>query len=135
MLLNGALKLRNLLLPRQDHDESLAPEPEYTPKHKLQHYDALRAAVITSVSASVIAFASGMGLPVSTTYVAFAAVISTGWADRIFQRGDAQLKLGRTIWVVFCWFFSAFVAAIFSGVTAKTINLMGTFWHHPRSGN
>ncbi len=91
-------------------DEALAPEPHFTEKHKLQHYDALRAAVITSVSGSVIAFASGMGLPVSTTYVAFAAVIATGWADRIFVRGDAHLKMGRTIWVVFCWFISAFIA-------------------------
>jgi phosphate/sulfate permease len=121
------VKIAKFITPRQDHEEALSPEAEYTPKHKLQHYDALRAAVITSVSASVIAFASGMGLPVSTTYVAFAAVISTGWADRIFQRGDAQLKLGRTIWVVFCWFFSAFLAAIFTGITAKTISVMGTF--------
>jgi len=69
------------------------------------HFDALRAAVITSVTGSVIAVASGLGLPVSTTYVSFAAVISTGWADRIFHTGDAVVQMGRTIWVVFCWFF------------------------------
>jgi len=32
-------------------------------------------------------------------------------ADRIFQRGDAELKLGRAIWVVTSWFLSAIIAA------------------------
>lgn len=113
-------------LVKQPHPEkSLAPLPPKTGKHASQHYDALRAAVITSVTGSVIAFASGLGLPVSTTYVAFAAVISTGWADRIFQRGDAHLKLGRTIWVVFCWFFSAFIAAVAAGLVTKLVSLIG----------
>jgi len=89
------------------------------------HFDALRAAVITSVTGSVIAVASGLGLPVSTTYVSFAAVISTGWADRIFHTGDAVVKMGRTIWVVFCWFFSAFIAAL---ATALMLQIIALGW-------
>jgi len=89
------------------------------------HFDALRAAVITSVTGSVIAVASGLGLPVSTTYVSFAAVISTGWADRIFHTGDAVVKMGRTIWVVFCWFFSAFIAAL---ATAIMLHIISFAW-------
>ena len=54
-----------------------------------------------------------------------AAVVSTGWADRIFDRGDAHLKLGRTIWVVFCWFFSAFIAALATGLSATIIYHLG----------
>lgn len=95
-------------------------------KHKAQHYDALRAAVITSVSASVIAFASGMGMPVSTTYVSFAAVIATGWSDHIFVHGDAVLKMGRTIWVVFTWFSSAFLSAFTTGICALIVFYTGT---------
>ncbi|MEW6238449.1 MAG: inorganic phosphate transporter [Candidatus Omnitrophota bacterium] len=114
--------LAKFLLPKQKTD-ALAPQPVLDESHrKLQHYDALRAAVITSISGSVIAFASGRGLPVSTTYVAFAAVIATGWADRIFARGDAVLKMGRTIWVVFCWFFSAFLSAVITGMGALVIS-------------
>lgn len=121
------LKLGKVLSPPQPHpQDALAPETPIEPGHKVQHYDALRAAVITSVSSSVIAFASGMGLPVSTTYVAFAAVVSTGWADRIFERGDAHLKIGRTIWVVFCWFFSALLAAVATAVCAKAISVTFT---------
>ncbi|MBT5925243.1 MAG: inorganic phosphate transporter [Verrucomicrobia bacterium] len=115
------------IVPKSGQDQALAPKPKTSQANKLQHYDALRAAVITSVTGSVIAFASGMGLPVSTTYVAFAAVISTGWADKIFTRGDAALKMGRTVWVVFCWFASAFVAAGMAGVISKIIHLGGLY--------
>lgn len=94
---------------------ALAPRAAITSAGKTVHYDSLRACVIMSVSASVIATASSLALPVSTTYVAFAAVIATGMADRIFQRGDAELKLGRAIWVVLSWFLSALIAA---GATA-----------------
>lgn len=90
---------------------ALAPRAAVTGTGKTIHFDTLRACVITSVSASVIATASSLGLPVSTTYVAFAAVVATGMADRIFQRGDAALKLGRAIWVVTTWVLSAVVAA------------------------
>jgi phosphate/sulfate permease len=111
------------LCPPKPDSDVLAPKPIIEPHKKIQHYDALRAAVITSVSASVIAFASGMGLPVSTTYVSFAAIVSTGWADKIFHRGDAQLKIGRTIWVVFCWFFSALIAFCAAAVCATIVSV------------
>ena len=77
--------------------------------------------MILSVSASVIATASSFGLPVSTTYVAFAAVIGTGMADRIFQRGDADLKLARTVWVIFSWFASAAIAAVMAGLICRVV--------------
>ena len=58
---------------------------------------------------------------VSTTYVAFAAVVATGMADRIFQRGDATLKLGRAIWVVSSWVLSAMIAAITAYAVTKAV--------------
>jgi phosphate/sulfate permease len=103
----------------------LAPLPEITAKGKRMHYDALRACVILSISASVIASASGLGLPVSTTYVSFAAIVATGSADRIFQRGDADLKLARTIWVIFSWFAAAIIAAVCAGLVCKLVYAAG----------
>ncbi len=100
---------------------ALAPRTRYTPAGKTMHYDTLRACVIMSVSASIIATASSLGLPVSTTYVTFAAVVTTGMADRIFQRGDAELKLARAIWVVTSWFLSAMIAMFSAGVVAFLI--------------
>lgn len=85
------------------------------------HYDALRASVILSVSACVIAFASGQGLPVSTTYVAFAAVVASGWGDGVFSEGQASLKIGRSIWVISGWFIGAAVAFVASFAVAAFI--------------
>ena len=106
--------------------ESLAPEPELSDQGKKLHYDALRATVITGVSASVIAFASGLKLPVSTTYVAFAAVLGTGFADRVFSRGDASLKIGRAIWVITCWFIAPVIAIVATGCVAQLVYQLST---------
>jgi phosphate/sulfate permease len=103
----------------------LAPAPSVDERGKKVHYDTLRASVITAVSASVIAFASSLKMPVSTTYVAFAAVIGTGMADRVFTRGDADLKMGRAIWVVTCWFLSPVLAVFACGFIALGVYHMG----------
>lgn len=108
---NWCVSLGRSILRFRGRAPALAPRAGFTKTGKTKHYDALRASVMTSVSASVIATASSLGLPVSTTYVAFAAVVATGMADRILQRGDAALKLGRSIWVVCGWVFSALIAA------------------------
>jgi phosphate/sulfate permease len=116
------VRLAGRLLRFRGDAPALAPRMSLTSSGKTMHYDSLRASVIMSVSASVIATASSMSLPVSTTYVAFAAVVATGMADRIFQRGDADLKLGRAIWVVTSWFISAMIAAVAAGLVATVVN-------------
>ncbi len=119
------LAIARLLLRFRSRGAVLAPLPEITRKGKRMHYDVLRACVILSISASVIAYASGFGLPVSTTYVSFAAIIATGSADRIFQRGDADLKLARTIWVIFSWFAAAVIAAVCAGLVCLLAYKLG----------
>ncbi len=104
---------------------SLAPAMTKNPKGRTMHYDPLRACVIVCVSACVIATASAFALPVSTTYVAFAAVVATGMADRIFVRGDAALKLGRSIWVVFSWFAAAVLASLSAGLICLMVYYIG----------
>jgi phosphate/sulfate permease len=114
-------KIAMWMLPRTRTGIEIAPPPTRDDRGKRVHFDPLRASVIMAVSASVIAFASGRGLPVSTTYVTFAAVVATGMADRTMTRGDADLKIGRTIWVVFSWFAAAFIAMFASGIVAFII--------------
>jgi hypothetical protein len=109
------------LLQLRPKGKALAPEPALTDRGKKVHYDAMRASVIMAVSASVIALASGQGLPVSTTYVGFAAVVATGLADRVMARGDAELKIGRAIWVIFSWFLAALIAAVATACVANII--------------
>ncbi|MFW6169179.1 MAG: inorganic phosphate transporter [Planctomycetota bacterium] len=117
---------RNILRARP-HAGSLAPEPTVSEEGKKMHYDTLRASVITGVSASVIAFASGRGLPVSTTYVAFAAVLGSGMSDRVFARGDADLKVGRAIWVVTCWLLAPVIGILATGGLATVIYHLSVF--------
>ena len=112
-----------VFLKNTKKERVLAQRPRLTPDgQKKVHYDTLRASTIMMVSASVIAFASGLGIPVSTTYVGFAAVVSTGWADRVYGRGDADLKMGRAIWTVTAWFFGALIAAVATGLVAKLVH-------------
>ncbi|MCF7838276.1 MAG: inorganic phosphate transporter [Candidatus Marinimicrobia bacterium] len=103
----------------------LAPPPQRDPRGKRLHFDPLRASVIMAVSASVIAFASSSGLPVSTTYVTFAAVVATALGDRTMARGDADLKIGRAIWVVFSWFTAALIAMLCSAGVALMLLKLG----------
>lgn len=110
---------------RRSRGLSLAPWPRRTEQGKRMHYDSLRASTIMCVAASVIALASSYKLPVSTTYVAFAAVVGSGIGDRIFQRGDAALKLARALWVVFSWFAAAAIAAGFAAAVCLIVHLMG----------
>jgi phosphate/sulfate permease len=119
---NWCIRLGSSIVKREDPAvKSLAPKSQLSVAGKKVHYDAIRASVILSVGACVIAFASGLGLPVSTTYVAFAAVVATGWGDRIFRRGDSSLKIGRSIWVVTGWFMSAGIAMVCCGVSAAIV--------------
>lgn len=105
--------------------QSIAPKSKRDVEGKKLHYDPLRASVILSVGACVIAFASSYGLPVSTTYVAFAAVIGSGWGDQVYARGDADLKLGRTIWVITGWFLGALIAMASCVLVAAFIYQLG----------
>lgn len=122
-----AIKLASFFVKENPSTEEFSPPSLLNEKGKKLHYDALRASVITSVGASVIAFASGGGWPVSTTYVAFAAVVATGWGDCIFSHGDSALKLGRSIWVVFCWFASSLVALTLAAGAGFAIIHLGIF--------
>lgn len=119
------ITLARTLIKYRGRAPSIAPPAARTEAGERLHYDPLRACVILAVSASVIATASSLGLPVSTTYVAFAAVVATGAADRILRRGDGDLKLARTIWVVFSWFAAAMIAALATGIICRAFYHLG----------
>ncbi len=112
-------------LKKTPAEEVLAPAPDLTEDGKKLHYDPLRASVIMAVGASVIAVASGMGIPVSTTYISFTAVVATGWGDKVYGRGDADVKLGRSIWVVTCWLLGGIVAMVSSGLFSLAVYKLG----------
>ncbi|MGA0369761.1 MAG: inorganic phosphate transporter [Kiritimatiellia bacterium] len=120
-------RIATLFVKNHDPETELAPPPQRDDDGKRVHFDPLRASVIMSVSASVIALASSSGIPVSTTYVTFACVIATGMADGVMSRGDADRKIGRAIWTVFSWFAGALIAMLAAGAVAAVIYKFGYF--------
>jgi len=46
--------------------------------------------------------------------------------DRIYQKGDAGLKIARSIWVVFSWFLAAAVAAVFTALVCVVVHKLST---------
>jgi len=114
-------RLAGVFVKKHDEEAELAPPPKRDESGKRVHFDPLRASVIMSVSASVIALASSSGIPVSTTYVTFACVIATGVADGVMTRGDGDRKIGRAIWTVFSWFSGALLAVVAAGGVAALI--------------
>ena len=119
-------RIAKLFMKKQQEEIDLAPAAARNDDGKRIHFDPLRASVIMSVSASVIALASSKGIPVSTTYVTFACVIATGWADGVMTRGDGDRKIGRAIWVVFSWFAGALIAMVAAALMATLIYKLQT---------
>ena len=115
------MALARIFTRKPPEDRPLIPRSKPNQSGKRCHYDPVRASTIMAVSASVIALASSYKLPVSTTYVTFAAVIGTGIGDKVFQRGDAELKIARSIWVIISWFLAAAIAAVFTGLVCVVV--------------
>jgi hypothetical protein len=47
--------------------------------------------------------------------------------DKIYGRGDAGLKIARSIWVVVSWFLAAAIAAFFTGIVCLIITFGSVF--------
>ena len=74
------------------------------------HFDQLRASVNMFVASSLIALATSMKLPLSTTYVTFMVAMGTSFADRSWGRESAVYRITGVMMVIGGWFFTAFTA-------------------------
>ncbi len=83
-------------------------------KHKnkkdASSFDLLRASVNMFVASILIATATSLKLPLSTTYVTFMVAMGTSLADRAWGRESAVYRITGVITVISGWFFTAFVA-------------------------
>ncbi len=83
------------------------------------HYDLIRATVNLIVSSLLIAFGTGLKLPLSTTYVTFMVAMGTSLADRAWGRETAVYRISGVVTVVMGWFITglgAFVIAFAIGL-------------------
>ena len=79
-------------------------------------FDMIRASVNLMVAGVLIAIATSMKLPLSTTYVTFMVAMGTSFADRAWGRESAVYRVAGVLNVIGGWFgtaIGAFVAAGF----------------------
>ncbi len=73
-------------------------------------FDILRASVNMVIASILIAFATSLKLPLSTTYVTFMVAMGTSLSDRAWGRESAVYRVTGVITVIGGWFFTAFSA-------------------------
>ncbi len=101
------------------------------------HFDQVRASVNMFVASILIALATSLKLPLSTTYVTFMVAMGTSFSDRAWGRESAVYRITGVITVIGGWFFTAFTAfsaaflfALFiswGGITAAIIAILVAF--------
>jgi phosphate/sulfate permease len=73
-------------------------------------FDLLRASVNMFVASILIAFATSLKLPLSTTYVTFMVAMGTSLSDRAWGRENAVYRITGVFTVIAGWFFTSFSA-------------------------
>ena len=85
-------------------------------------FDMIRASVNLMVAGVLIAIATSMKLPLSTTYVTFMVAMGTSLADRAWGRESAVYRVAGVLNVIGGWFGTAIGAFFAAGVVVFLIN-------------
>jgi len=88
-------------------------------------FDQLRASINILVASILIAFATSLKLPLSTTYVTFMVAMGTSLSDRAWGRESAVYRISGVMIVITGWFITALVAFTSSFLMALIINWAG----------
>ncbi len=99
---------------------------EVTEKDK-PAFDLLRASVNLVIASILIAFASSLKLPLSTTYVSFMVAMGASLADRAWGAGSAPYRVAGVVNVIGGWFLTAFAAFTAAALIALFISLGGNW--------
>jgi len=90
-------------------------------------FDLVRASVNLMIASILIAFASSLKLPLSTTYVSFMVAMGASLADRAWGEGSAPYRIAGVLNVIGGWFLTAAGAFTAAGLVALCI-YFGGFW-------
>ncbi|MBN2861862.1 MAG: inorganic phosphate transporter, partial [Bacteroidales bacterium] len=93
-------------------------------------FDQLRASVNMFVASILIAIATSLKLPLSTTYVTFMVAMGTSLSDRAWGRESAVFRITGVFTVIGGWFLTAVIAFTASFLVALFIHwggLIATF--------
>ncbi|MCB0559704.1 MAG: inorganic phosphate transporter [Lewinellaceae bacterium] len=109
-------------------EDSFKPVEEVVKKegeHDPAAFDLVRASVNLTVASMLIAFATSLKLPLSTTYVSFMVAMGTSLADRAWGRDSAVYRVAGVLNVIAGWFLTAFIAFSVSALFALAIYSFG----------
>ena len=85
-------------------------------------FDMIRASVNLMVAGVLIAIATSMKLPLSTTYVTFMVAMGTSLADKAWGRESAVYRVAGVLNVIGGWFGTAIGAFIAAGIVVFLIS-------------
>ncbi|MDO5532683.1 inorganic phosphate transporter [Sutterella sp.] len=86
-------------------------------------FDYVRASINLVVSAILIASATSLKLPLSTTYVTFMVAMGSSFADGAWDRETAVYRISGVLTVISGWFVTAFCASSLAALVAVLV-----FW-------
>ena len=95
-------------------------------EHSGAPYDMIRATVNLTTSALLIALATSLKLPLSTTYVSFMVAMGSSLADRAWGRESAVYRISGVMTVVAGWFVTAFGGFLIAFVVGLALIYGGT---------
>lgn len=88
-------------------------------------FDLVRASVNLAVASILIAIATSLKLPLSTTFVSFMVAMGTSLADQAWGRDTAVYRVAGVLSVLGGWFLTAAAAFFMAGVFACLLKLFG----------
>jgi len=131
-IVKGATQLSkyfNLILPKSVQENIgkrfQTPELVLTKDQSIDApaFDLIRASVNLMVAGILIAVATTMKLPLSTTYVTFMVAMGTSFADKAWGRESAVYRVAGVLNVIGGWFGTAIGAFIACGTVVFLINM------------
>lgn len=84
--------------------------------HDKPAFDMVRASINLVLASAIIALATSMKLPLSTTYVSFMVAMGTSLADKAWGRESAVYRVAGVLSVIGGWFITAIIAFAVSGL-------------------
>ncbi|MEE4197248.1 MAG: inorganic phosphate transporter [Bacteroidales bacterium] len=115
-------KTKKFLKKRFDTDEY---EKSLKNQKDAPSFDMVRASVNLTVASVLIAFATSLKLPLSTTYVTFMVAMGSSLADKAWGRESAVYRITGVITVIGGWFITAFTAFTAAFIIALIISYGG----------
>lgn len=103
---------------RRYYDLSFAKSKlkQATVVHDGPAFDMLRASINLVLASAIIAMATSMKLPLSTTYVSFMVAMGTSLADKAWGRESAVYRVAGVLSVIGGWFITALIAFVVAGL-------------------